>query len=55
MLITLATPLDPVIQHPDHPGHPRPLHNVATSQEIPMRVKRIETCKFGYHRHKDGG
>ena len=33
----------------------QPLHNVAASQEIPYRWKRIETCKFEYHQHRDGG
>ena len=38
---------------PSSPTHP--LTDVATSQEIPLHLKLIETCKFEYHRHKDGG
>ena len=31
------------------------LNNVAASQEIPSRLKLIETCKFEYNLHKGGG
>ena len=42
--------VDGFVSRPTHP-----INNVATSQEIPSRLKLIETCKFGYHRHKGGG